>query len=222
MITRLDRDVGRICRQAQGARPRREHARLLHQRQRPAQGGRLNDRLLPHPHGPLRGIKRDLYDGGIRVPMIARWPGKIAPAPPPSYVRAFWDFLPTAAELAGADRQAPQEPSTATRSLPTLTGKSQPAPRIPLLRIPREGLLPGRPLRRLEGHPQRLQPAPRAVQPQGRPRRIQKRRQIPPRPDRQGRAVPEGRPHRQPRFPRQQEPAHDAPRPPAATAAGRG
>lgn len=51
--------------------------------------------------GPLRGIKRDLYEGGIRVPMIVRWPGKIKPTQVSNQVWAFWDFLPTAAELAG-------------------------------------------------------------------------------------------------------------------------
>ncbi|MGI6455945.1 MAG: arylsulfatase [bacterium] len=54
-------------------------------------------------NGPLRGIKRDLYDGGIRVPMIVRWTGKIAPGSESDFVWAFWDFLPTAAEIAGAE-----------------------------------------------------------------------------------------------------------------------
>lgn len=52
--------------------------------------------------GPLRGIKRDLYDGGIRVPMIVRWPGRVKAGTVSDLSWAFWDFLPTAAELAGA------------------------------------------------------------------------------------------------------------------------
>lgn len=52
-------------------------------------------------NGPLRGYKRDLYEGGIRVPMIARWPGHIAEGSTSDHVSAFWDYLPTAAELAG-------------------------------------------------------------------------------------------------------------------------
>lgn len=51
--------------------------------------------------GPLRGLKRDLYEGGIRVPLIARWPGRIEPGSTSDHVSAFWDFLPTYAELAG-------------------------------------------------------------------------------------------------------------------------
>ena len=56
--------------------------------------------------GGLRGIKRDLYEGGIRVPMIARWSGTI-PAGRVSYQEwAHWDMLPTLAELAGAKTPA--------------------------------------------------------------------------------------------------------------------
>ena len=51
--------------------------------------------------GPLTGKKRDLYEGGIRVPFIVRWPGKIAEGSVCDTPIAFWDFLPTAAELAG-------------------------------------------------------------------------------------------------------------------------
>lgn len=53
-------------------------------------------------NGPLRGYKGEFYEGGIRVPMIARWPGKIKQNSVSDHVCAFWDFLPTAAELAGA------------------------------------------------------------------------------------------------------------------------
>lgn len=52
--------------------------------------------------GGLRGSKRDLYEGGIRVPMIAYWPGKIAPGQRSDHVSAFWDMYATFADLAGA------------------------------------------------------------------------------------------------------------------------
>ena len=52
-------------------------------------------------NGPLRGIKRDLYEGGIRVPMIVRWPGHLPAGAVSDQVWAFWDFPATAAELAG-------------------------------------------------------------------------------------------------------------------------
>lgn len=56
--------------------------------------------------GPLRGYKSDFYEGGIRVPFIARWPGRIPAGTTSDLVSAFWDFLPTAAELAGAEAPA--------------------------------------------------------------------------------------------------------------------
>ena len=49
----------------------------------------------------MRGTKRDLYEGGIRVPTIADWKGRIRPGQVSDHAWAFWDFLPTAAELAG-------------------------------------------------------------------------------------------------------------------------
>jgi arylsulfatase A-like enzyme len=72
--------------------------------------------------GPLRGIKRDLYEGGIRLPLIVRWPGKIKPGTVSDRVGAFWDFLPTAAELA---RVKVPEHLDGLSLLPTLLGKPQ-------------------------------------------------------------------------------------------------
>lgn len=54
-------------------------------------------------NGPLRGHKRDLTEGGIRVPLLVRWPGKIRPGTVSEHVSAHWDFLPTACELAGIE-----------------------------------------------------------------------------------------------------------------------
>ena len=50
-------------------------------------------------NGEFRGYKRDLYEGGIRMPTIARWPGKIAAGQKSEHVSAFWDVLPTLADL---------------------------------------------------------------------------------------------------------------------------
>ncbi len=52
-------------------------------------------------NGPLRGVKREMYEGGIRVPMIVRWPGKVPVGRVSDTIWAFWDFLPTVEELAG-------------------------------------------------------------------------------------------------------------------------
>jgi arylsulfatase A-like enzyme len=52
-------------------------------------------------NGPLKGYKRDLYEGGIREPMIAWWPGQIDPETRTDLISAFWDVMPTIADLAG-------------------------------------------------------------------------------------------------------------------------
>ena len=72
--------------------------------------------------GPLRGRKRDLYEGGIRVPMIARWPGKIEDGKVSDYLGAFWDIMPTFAEITGT--KAPSE-IDGISFLPELLGKEQ-------------------------------------------------------------------------------------------------
>ena len=60
-----------------------------------------NDPNFNNSNGPLRGIKRDLYEGGIRVPFITRWPKVIRPGQVSDQVVWFADILPTAADLAG-------------------------------------------------------------------------------------------------------------------------
>jgi arylsulfatase A len=70
--------------------------------------------------GNLRGFKRDLYEGGIRVPFIAWWPGHIKNKMVSDHVSTFWDFLPTACALAGVKQQFT---SDGISYLPTLLGK---------------------------------------------------------------------------------------------------
>lgn len=54
-------------------------------------------------NGPLRGTKRDLYEGGIRVPMIAKWPDNIKAGSKTNHISAFWDVFPTFSEIAGLE-----------------------------------------------------------------------------------------------------------------------
>jgi len=54
-------------------------------------------------NGPYQGYKRDLYEGGIRVPMLVRWPGKVEAGSKSGHITAFWDFLPTITELINAN-----------------------------------------------------------------------------------------------------------------------
>jgi arylsulfatase A-like enzyme len=68
--------------------------------------GPENDDSRFDSNGGLRGIKRDLYEGGIRVPFVACWPGTVKPDVNQTAVTAFWDYLPTLAELAGMQSSA--------------------------------------------------------------------------------------------------------------------
>jgi arylsulfatase A len=54
-------------------------------------------------NGPLKGYKRDLYEGGIREPMIVWWPGKVNAGSKTDHISAFWDVMPTVAEIAGIE-----------------------------------------------------------------------------------------------------------------------
>ena len=71
-------------------------------------------------NGPLRGFKRDLYEGGIRVPMIVNWPGKIQSGVSSDHVSAFWDVFPTLADLT---HMKPPTKTDGISFLPTLLGQ---------------------------------------------------------------------------------------------------
>lgn len=71
-------------------------------------------------NGPFKGYKRDLYEGGIREPMIAWWPGKIKAGSKTDHVSAFWDVMPTMAQMVG--NEVP-EGLDGISFLPTLLGQ---------------------------------------------------------------------------------------------------
>lgn len=70
-------------------------------------------------NGPFRGTKRDLYDGGIRTPLVISWPDKIKERRVTNHISAFWDFFPTFAEIAGV--KSPVQ-SDGISMLPTILG----------------------------------------------------------------------------------------------------
>ncbi len=73
---------------------------------------------------PFRGIKRQVLEGGLRVPMIVRWPEKIKAGTVSDFVWAFWDVMPTLAELAGLE---PPKETDGISVVPTLLGQTQQA-----------------------------------------------------------------------------------------------
>jgi arylsulfatase A-like enzyme len=96
-------------------------------------GGQLN---VGASNGPLRAGKQDMYEGGIRVPMCAVWPGKIQPGTSSERVVLTMDLYPTICQAAGA-KIAHQIDGRSI--LPTLLGKSQPVEDRFLFWVRREG-----------------------------------------------------------------------------------
>ena len=104
-MTRLDTDVGRILQELkdQGID---ENTLVLFTSDNGDENSYYEFPRRFAATGPFKGNKRYLYEGGIRVPMIARWPGKIAPGQTNNIPAAAWDFMPTLAELAGTETPA--------------------------------------------------------------------------------------------------------------------
>ncbi|MHB8524476.1 MAG: arylsulfatase [Limisphaerales bacterium] len=121
MITRLDADVGKLMAELKKLKLDDNTVVFFSSDNGPHKEGG-NDPKFFDSGGPLRGIKRDLYEGGIRVPMIVRWPGKIKPGAVSDQVWAFWDFLPTAADIAGVQ---PPSGIDGISMAPVLRGKPQ-------------------------------------------------------------------------------------------------
>jgi arylsulfatase A-like enzyme len=100
MITRLDDQVGQVMARLKKHGIDGNTIVFFTSDNGPHSEGGNNSRYFDS-NGPLRGQKRDLYEGGIRVPMIVRWPGKVRAGSVSHHVGYFGDFLATAAEIAG-------------------------------------------------------------------------------------------------------------------------
>jgi arylsulfatase A-like enzyme len=101
MITRMDRDIGRLADVVRKRGLERRTLILFISDNGPHQEGG-GDPAFFKSNGGLRGIKRDLYEGGVRVPMVAWWPGTIPAGRVSDHPWAHWDVLPTVAELTGS------------------------------------------------------------------------------------------------------------------------
>jgi arylsulfatase A-like enzyme len=122
MITRMDRQIGRLM-QTLKIRGIDNNTLVLFTSDNGPHREGGHDPDFFRSSGPLRGIKRDLYDGGVRVPGIARWPGTIGAGKTSDFVWAFWDVLPTCAGIAGAPVPAGLDGQSI---VPTLMGRPQP------------------------------------------------------------------------------------------------
>jgi len=120
MISHMDRDIGKIMALVEEL-GLDENTLIMFSSDNGPTYGRLggSDSEFFESAGPFRGLKGSLYEGGIRVPMVARWPGKIKPGTVTDHISAFWDVLPTVAEITGT--KAPDDVNGVSFA-PTLLG----------------------------------------------------------------------------------------------------
>ena len=118
MITRMDRDVGRIVKRLKAHGIAGNTLVIFTSDNGPALTGRFNG------SGGLAGKKGSYQLGGVRVPCVAYWPGTIAPGRTSDHLSAFWDIMPTFAELA---RIKPPAPIDGLSMVPTLLGRGKQA-----------------------------------------------------------------------------------------------
>ena len=121
MVTRLDMYVGQVMDRLKALGLDKNTLVIFTSDNGPhTEGGA--DPAFFNSAGGLNGFKGDLYEGGIRVPMIARWPGKIAPGSTSDFAATFYDVLPTLSELA---HTAPPAGLDGLSFVPTLLGQQQ-------------------------------------------------------------------------------------------------
>ena len=121
MITRMDRDIGRLLARLKRHGIDKNTLVMFTSDNGPHHEGGYNPNIN-NSSGPLRGTKRALFDGGIRVPLIARWPGTVKAGSTSEHAGYFADLMPTAADLAG---QKTPKGIDGLSFMPTLLGKKQ-------------------------------------------------------------------------------------------------
>lgn len=100
MVTLLDKQIGELLNKLKELGLDKNTIVIFSSDNGPHQEGGADPDYFDS-NGPLKGYKRDLYEGGIREPMIAWWPGKIKANTKSDLISAFWDVMPTLADIAG-------------------------------------------------------------------------------------------------------------------------
>lgn len=127
MVTRLDRAVGEVMALLKELRLDEDTMVIFSSDNGPQGGSESGGKGVWQQlveffdgNGPLRGAKSDFYEGGTRVPFIARWPGRIRAGAVSGHLGAFWDVMPTLCEIAGAE---PPEMTDGVSLVPKLLGR---------------------------------------------------------------------------------------------------
>lgn len=122
MISRLDKTVGKIVARLSELGLEGDTLILFSSDNGPTHLTPQVDVEFFNSAGGLRGLKGSVYEGGLRVPLIARWPGQIAAGGVSAHISAFEDLLPTLCELSGA---TPPPGLDGQSFLPELLGQAQ-------------------------------------------------------------------------------------------------
>ena len=123
MISHLDTQVGQLLAQLKRLGLEKNTLVIFTSDNGPHDEGKNNPKLF-NPGGPLRGMKRALYEGGIRVPFIARWPGQIKANTTNDHIAYFGDVMATVSELT---KQAVPAGLDSLSFLPAMRGAKQQA-----------------------------------------------------------------------------------------------
>ena len=117
MISRMDRDIGQLVATLKEQGLDKNTLVIF-----TSDNGHEYDRGFFDSNGKLRGMKRDLYEGGIRIPFIAKWPNAIKANTTSDHISALWDMMPTFCQLAGG-KQCPA--TDGISMVKTLLGENQ-------------------------------------------------------------------------------------------------
>jgi arylsulfatase A-like enzyme len=121
MVKRLDQHVGELMSKLKELGIEKNTVILFSSDNGPHNEGGADPEFF-NSNSFLKGIKRDVYEGGIRVPMIVKWPAKVKAGSKTEHVSAFWDVMPTLADIAQV--KSPTE-GDGISFLPALIGKNQ-------------------------------------------------------------------------------------------------
>lgn len=124
MISRMDRDIGRIMQKLKDHGIDDNTLVIFTSDNGATYTGGVDAEFF-NSVGNLRGLKGGLFEGGIRIPMVARWPGKIVQNITSDHISAFWDMMPTFCDIIGVDTP---EVTDGVSLLPTLLGESTQTP----------------------------------------------------------------------------------------------
>ncbi len=120
-ITLLDREIGKLLKKLEDM-GKLDNTLIIFSSDNGPHGERTHNHEFFNSNGDLKGFKRDLYEGGIRVPLIVYWKGKIEAGVVSNRIAGFQDIMPTLAEVAGMPTP---DQSDGISILPLLTGKPQ-------------------------------------------------------------------------------------------------